>query len=118
MSYNSKEIPKDVKGMPGPSYYNPDSDEYEIYQGANGGAYFFQRGTVAQEAWNDTAPITTFPSNRYGFFITNDGTANLTFTINGYTRTVKPGEKYQSCFDAFTSLTISATGAYRGEVYK
>lgn len=118
MPSNTKEIPKDLKGMPGPAYFNPDTDQYEIYQGTNGGAYFFQRGAVAMEAWDNTSPITSFPSIRYGFFISNDGTANLTFTINGTTRTVKPGETYQSAFDAFTSLTISATSAYRAEVFK
>lgn len=118
MAYNTQTVLKDSKGQPAPVYYNPTTDQYEVYQGANGGAYFFQRGTIAMEAWDNTAPITSFPDNRYGFFITNDGTANLTFTINGYTRTVKPGEKYQACFEAFTSLTINASGAYRGEVYK
>lgn len=118
MSYNTNEVLKDKKGQPVPVYYNPDTDQYEIYQGANGAAYFFERGKVAMEAWDNTSPITSFPSNRYGFFISNDGTANLTFTINSTTRTVKPGETYQAVFEAFTSLTISATSAYRAEVFK
>jgi hypothetical protein len=118
MSSNTREVPKDVKGTPAPSYYNEDIDDYDVYQGKNGGAYFFQRGTIAMEAWDNTAPITTFPDNRYGFFIVNDGTSDLTFTLNSYLRTVKPGEKWSSCTEAFTSLTINATGAYRAEVYK
>ena len=70
------------------------------------------------ESWTEANPITTFPTERYGFSIMNDGTADLSFTINGYTRTVKPGEGYNALFEPFTSVSIAATSAYRAEVLR
>lgn len=104
--------------MPVPVYYNDETDSYEVLKGVLGGPYYTHRGTVAMEAWDNNSPINTFPSNRYGFAIMNDGTADLTFTINGQTRKVKPGESYSALFEAFTSLAINATSAYRAEVLK
>ena len=117
MSANDKELQL-AKGKIAPQFYDASLDAYVIAQGDNGTPFYRPRGTVAMEAWTNVSPITTFPSARYGFSIVNDGTADLTFTINGNTRTVKPGENYNALFDAFTSLSISATGAYRAEVLR
>lgn len=118
MAYNTKTILRDGAGQPTPVFYNKEADQYEVLEGVNGASYYRQRGTIAMEAWDNTAPVTTFASSRYGFSILNDGNADLTFTINGQTRKVKPGEAYSSLFEPFTSLSISATGAYRAEVLK
>jgi hypothetical protein len=117
MAANNKDLQL-ANGKIAPQFYDQDVDAYVIAKGSQGFPYFREVGTVACEAWNNTAPITTFSGNRYGFFIVNDGTADLTFTINSVTRTVKSGEEYEAKFDAFTSVTINATSAYRAEVYK
>lgn len=117
MSANNKDL-QTANGKIAPQFYDVDADAYVIATGSQGYPYFVERGTVACEAWTDTAPITSFSGNRYGFFIVNDGTADLTFTINTITRTVKSGENYEAKFDAFTSVTVNATSAYRAEVYK
>lgn len=117
MGYQDKAIITDKDRRPVPQYFNPNTNQYEVIKGRDGANSFIQQGTVAQEAWEGSANITkTFTSNRHGFSIINDGTADLTFTINGNTRRVKPGEGYNALFPAFTSVTIAATSAYRAEV--
>jgi hypothetical protein len=118
MSEANSNIPF-ANGKPAPAYYNDSTEQYEYLKGVNGGPYYTHRGTVAQEAWEGNATITkTFTENRYGFSIMNDGAADLTFTINSQTRTVKPGEAYSALFDPFTTVTITTTSAYRAEVLK
>jgi hypothetical protein len=51
-----------------------------------------------------------------GFAVQNDGNANLTFTINGLTITVKPTEGFEDIFEPFTSVQVNATGAFRAVV--
>ena len=117
MAFDDRKIITDIDRRPVPQYFNEKTNQYEPIKGRDGANSFIQLGTVAQEAWEGSANITkTFPSNRYGFSIMNDGTADLTFTINGQTRRVKPGEGYSALFPAFTSITITATSAYRAEV--
>lgn len=117
MTANNKDL-KLANGKIAPQFYDPILDDYVIAQGDNGTPFYRARGTIAMESWTDQNPITSFPDNRFGFSIINDGSADLTFTINGNTRTVKPGENYSALFDAFTSLTITATSAYRAEVLR
>lgn len=70
-----------------------------------------------KDAFEGTASDTkTYQSKMRGFSIQNDGAANLTFTINGLTITVKPTEGYEDNFDPFTSVQITATGAFRAVV--
>lgn len=119
MAYNTRELPRDGKNQPIPAYYNAEADKYEALVGALGGPYYTHRGTVAMEAWEGSANITkTFTSSRYGFSIVNDGTADVSFTINGQTRKVKPGESYNALFEPFTTVTIAAASAYRAEVLR
>lgn len=117
MAANNKDL-KLSNGKVAPQFYDPTLDDYVIAQGDNGTPYYRALGTIAMESWTNTNPILTFPSSRYGFSIINDGTADLTFTINGTTRTVKVGENYSALFDPFTSVAINATGAYRAEVLR
>lgn len=117
MPFNDQKIIRDANNWPIPQYFNPMTNQYEVIEGRDGANSFVQLGTVAQEAWEGSADITkAFPSNRFGFSIINDGTADLTFTINGQSRTVKSGEGYSALFDAFTQVTINTTGTYRAEV--
>lgn len=117
MPANNRDL-KLANGKPGPQYYNPEKDDFEFLEGKNGSSYYRQRGTIAMESWTEANPIANFPSERYGFSIMNDGTADLSFTINGYTRIVKPGEGYNALFEPFISLSINATSAYRAEVLR
>lgn len=119
MPYNTRELLKDAKGQPTPNYYNPNTDKYEVLEGVHGGPFYTHRGTVAMESWEGSTTITkTFDDERYGFAIMNDGIADLTFTIHGNIRTVKPGEGYSALFEPFTSLSINAASSYRAEVLK
>ena len=69
---------------------------------------------TAKQPLNGSGNTTiTFTSPMQGFVIVNDGSTNLTFTINGDTYTVKPNEKFPECFEPFTSVTIVTTGAFR-----
>jgi hypothetical protein len=117
MPANTRDL-KTANGKIAPQFFDEKTDEYVIAKGENGAPYYRELGSIAMESWTEANPITTFPTSRYGFSVMNDGTADLSFTINGYTRTVKPGEGYSALFEPFTSLTISATGAYRAEVLR
>ena len=118
MPANNKDL-KLSNGKIAPQFYDETLDDYVIAKGSDGVPYYRARGTIAMEAWEGSANTTqTFSSNRYGFSIVNDGTADLTFTINSQTRKVKPGENYSALFEAFTSVTIAATSAYRSEVLR
>jgi len=55
----------------------------------------------------------TFTKAMTGFVISNDGASNLTFTINSYTFTLKPGEIFDECFEPFTQVSITTSVAYR-----
>lgn len=106
-----------ANGQPAPQYFNPVTDAYEYITGKWGANAFIQHGTIAAEAWEGSATLTkTFPDARYAFSVQNDGTTDLTFSINGQTRRVVPGEGYHALFEPFTSVTITTTSAYRAEV--
>lgn len=117
MPFDDQKIIRDADRWPIPQYFNKALNQYEVIEGRDGANSFIQLGTVAQEAWEGSASLTkSFASDRYGFAVLNDGTADLTFTINGQTRRVKPGEGYSALFEPFTVVTIEATSAYRAEV--
>ena len=61
--------------------------------------------------------IKTFSSEMSGFVISNDAPvngANLSFTVNGYTFIVGPGEVWEDYLDPFTAVTITSTAPFRG----
>lgn len=117
MAYNDKPILLDKDKRPIPQYFNRLTNQYEPIEGLFGANSFLQKGTVAEEAWEGSESILkTFPSVRYGFSIVNDGTADLSFTINEQNRRVKPGEAYSSLFQPFNSVYIEASSFYRAEV--
>jgi hypothetical protein len=118
MPWNNEQVLVDKNGKPIPQVENADTGKPESLLGKYGSTYFIQLGTIGMESWENTSGEVTFPSNRFGFAIVNDGTADLTFTINGNTRKVKPGEAHDSLYEAFTSVTVNATSSYRAEVLK
>lgn len=118
MPANNKDL-KLANGKIGPQFFDETIDDWGFAKGSDGAPYYRARGTIGMEAWEGSSNITqTFSDNRYGFSVVNDGTADLTFTINTQTRKVKPGEAYSSLFEPFTTVTITATSAYRAEVMR
>jgi hypothetical protein len=118
MAAEDKDL-KTAKGKIAPQFYDEVIGDYVIAKGGDGVPYYRARGTIAMESWEGSAISTqTFSTSRYGFSVSNDGTADLTFTINSQTRKVKPGEVYSALFDAFTTVTITATSAFRAEVLR
>lgn len=78
-----------------------------------------QKGSIAMESWEGDSDTTkTFPEERHGFSLVNDGDSDVTFTINGQTRTVRADEYYSALFEPFLVVQINATTAYRAEVLK
>jgi hypothetical protein len=74
-------------------------------------------GYVVEATFKGTASTTkTYTTDMSGFAIINDGLALITFTINGISIEVKPGEGYSAIFKKFTSVTVSATDAFRATV--
>jgi hypothetical protein len=70
-----------------------------------------------KESFSDTASQTkTFGSARKGVWVKNDGSADMTVTINGLTSTIKVGEALDERYADFTTMDIAATGAYRVRV--
>jgi hypothetical protein len=108
-----------AQGKTGPQYWYEEGNIYEVIKGRHGANLFLQLGTVAMEAWEESVSSTkTFATNRFGFSAINDGTTDMTFTINGQTRKLKPGDAYEALFEPFTSVSIIASSAYRAEVLK
>lgn len=106
-------------GVPVPQYYNEEKGAFEVIEGRNGANSFIQQGSIAMESWHgSTDEVKTFPADRYGFSIVNDGETDVVFTINGNTRTVRPYESYSALFEPFTAVDIVTTSAYRAEVLK
>lgn len=118
MAANNKDL-KLANGKMAPQFFDDTLDDYVIAKGSDGAPFYRARGTIAMEAWEGSANITqTYTTNRYGFSVINDGTADLTFIINTQTRKVKVGEAYSALFEPFTTVTINATSAYRAEVLR
>lgn len=57
-----------------------------------------------------------FSGQREELVIINDGSADLTFTAGGITFTLKPGEVFDEEVNPFDSISVTATGAFRGYV--
>jgi len=74
-----------------------------------------QRGNVVNY-YENSGSLTLNKSSRdwISLMITNDdGTNNLTITVNGLAMIVKPGETIDEDFEDFNSVIISANGNYR-----
>ncbi|KRE75541.1 fibronectin type III domain-containing protein [Paenibacillus sp. Soil750] len=112
MTYNTKKVLVDVDGKQILQYFNEISDQYEPLLGSNGGIKMLL--PKAKGSFSGSTSITkTFTSNMDGFVITNDGTSDLSFTINTDTYVVKGGEVFDAFFEPFNSIQISTNSAYR-----
>jgi hypothetical protein len=71
-------------------------------------------GSNAKQPFSGSTTVThTFTSPMKGFIISNDGAADLTFTIGTDTYTVKAGEVFEEGFDAFTQVMVTTTVPFR-----
>lgn len=76
------------------------------------------RGSKVKDRIYGSANVTkTYTTPMSGFEISNDGVSTISYTINGMTFDVKAGEIDSAQFDPFTSVTITATVAYRARVF-
>ena len=74
-------------------------------------------GQVVIDSFKGSTSVTKpYANGANGFSIINDGLTLVTFTINGISIEVKPGEGYMAVFNKFTSVTVSATDAFRANV--
>lgn len=112
-----------TQGIPVPQYLNEPGNKFEVQTGRNGAAWYHQRGTVLKDVINGSANVTkSYNTQMFGFAIVNDakrddtGASDLSFTIGTLTVIVKPREVFNSLFDPFTSVTITATKPFRAEV--
>lgn len=106
-----------AQNTPAPQYFNDKANDYQVVKGRDGAASFIEKGRIVKDAFSGTTSVTkAYSSQMFGFAISNDGLANLTFTINGLTITVKPGELFDDLFEPFTSVVITASGAFRSVV--
>lgn len=120
MSYASKEMKRDKRGMIVPQVWNPALDngagDWEVLTGSDG-AYKAQGVQfVVEDSFEGSGSLTKeFDEEMHGIVIANDHTADLTLTIHGKSRTVKGGEGYEGYFKPFTTATITASGPWRAE---
>ncbi|GEC93922.1 hypothetical protein [Brevibacillus brevis] len=114
MPIGTKHILRDGGLLPIPQYFNATRDEFQEIQGNKGAMFVQLRGLSAKEPISGSADTDhIFNEPMYGFVIKNDGTNDLTFTINNYTFTVKEGEVFEDSFEPFTQVTIKTTSPFR-----
>lgn len=116
MNVADKELLR-AKGIPAPQYYNEKTDRFEVITGRDGANAFIEKGRIVKDVIEGSADITkSYPTEMFGVGIVNDGTADLTFAINDFSITVKPGEIFDDLFEAFTEITINATSNFRAVI--
>lgn len=107
----------EAKGEAAPFVQMVDPDGYPV--SVNKPLPVVQKGSIAMESWEgSTNTRKTFPDERHGFSIVNDGDSDISFTINGNTRIVRQDEFYSALFEPFLVVDINTTSAYRAEVLK
>jgi hypothetical protein len=107
MAYNTKYMLTDATGRNFiPQYYDPFTDTFKPLLNPK-----------VRDSFSNTTNVTkNYTNPMCGFAIQNDGTANLTVTINGMTITVKPTEGFEENFEPFTQVQVVASGAFRAIV--
>lgn len=117
MSATDKELVKAAGSIPAPQYYNPAADRFEPITGRDGANAFIEKGRVVKDAFSGVSSITkNYSTFMFGFGIVNDGDSDLTVSINDFNILVKPYESFDDLFEPFTSVTITATDAFRAVV--
>jgi hypothetical protein len=110
MAHNTKNMLTDASGKTQiPQYFDQVADSYKPL--TNQGMY-----SIRDSFENVTSITKTYTSPMRGFSIQNDSTDIITFTINGLTIKLKPTEGFEDYFEPFTSVQITANGAFRAMV--
>ncbi len=117
MPYNTRRVAVDFDGKPIPQYYDESLDSYEVNKGLSGGASAHVIGTLLHDSWEGNSNVTkNFTKLCTGLYLKNDGSGDVTVTINTKTIKVKSGESFAMRFEQFSTLTINTTSAYRAIV--
>lgn len=102
-----------IKAVPVELVTKANDDSTFTQVSANNGLHVQVTGSNVKDYIEGTVNVTrTYGTPMRGFAIQNDGTQNLTFTINGMTIPVKPTQGWDDTFDPFTTVQINATGAF------
>ncbi|WP_010495065.1 hypothetical protein [Paenibacillus elgii] len=73
------------------------------------------QGFIAKDPFSGTANMDKKLSDvMTHLVISNDGSADLTFTAGNFTLTLPAGEIFDERIDPFMSLNVIATGKYHG----
>lgn len=119
MPYNTKKLKRDKDNIIVPQYWNEDIDDYEILTGSDGSFRAKAPIDIVEEPFSSSGNLTKeFSKEISGVAISNDGDANLTFTIHGKTHTLKAGEVYEGKFKPFTTMTVNSTVPWRAEALR
>ncbi|NOU98474.1 fibronectin type III domain-containing protein [Paenibacillus planticolens] len=114
MAFDSTKPLKKAGNLPVPQYWNDEIEDWEVVQGSGGSYNTSAPVKLAKEPFSGSANLAKeFASKMSGFVISNDGNADITFTIGGDTYTVKAGEVFEEEFAPFTTVTITSTVAFR-----
>jgi hypothetical protein len=122
MAADSKDL-KLAKGRVAPQFYDETKQDYEYQKGSDGAIHMkvvnkqVILGSVVEFYYEGNSNFSkTFETTMNAVSIANDGLEILSFTINGVTRTIYPGEPYNATLRPFTQIQINATDKYRLEV--
>lgn len=118
MSWINKALKKIGRSEPIPQHFSDKADDFEPTKGEDGSLFVKVKSNVVEEYWEGSSNTTkNFSTPMTGVSIANDGLEKLSFTINGVTRSMYPGEVYTATYkNSFTSITITASDLYRAEV--
>jgi hypothetical protein len=108
-----------VAGLTGPAgavgATGPQGPAGPAGSGGGGSAIIgFDKFTI-KDSWSTTGVHPT-PANMDTFYINNTGTADLTFTINSITETLKPNEEFLDNYDQFSQVTVTSTSTFDAKV--
>jgi hypothetical protein len=118
MPHDTKGNVKDGDNKPIASYFNKKDDQFEAIEGFEGATYFHQKGSLVIDFFEGTGNnVHNFGEAVRGLYIRNNSENRMTFTINGKTASLEAFEAFSGLFrDSFTSITVTATGKYKGHI--
>ena len=110
--FSTKSMLPTSDGTPGPQYYNPVTNSFEVLVGRAGAlAYAPPHILYAYEGSGNINP-TSFGTGM-SVLVTNDGTFDINLQINSMSFTIRPGEVFDENFYNFSTFTITTYSTYR-----
>ncbi|UKS30163.1 chitobiase/beta-hexosaminidase C-terminal domain-containing protein [Paenibacillus sp. HWE-109] len=115
MTFDSSKPLKRAGAYPVPQYWNDETGDWEVVKGSAGAYRLQTTEKVAREPFSGNSTLTKeFSQTMTGFTISNDGNADLTFTIlngdgAGDTYRVYAGAVFGEDMPAFTRILITTT---------